>query len=68
VSTTKLVGAFLGVIAVGAPMVWVLWEALNDLLSGVLDGRRLLIALPVLVLFLVYAAFVGRLVQRWEES
>lgn len=47
-------------------MVWYLWEVLNQLLAGVVDGSRLLIAVPVLLLFIGLLTLVSRSVNRWD--
>ena len=66
-STAKLIGAMGLIVVVGAPMIWYLWEVLTQLLSGVFDVRAVLIAIPVLAVFLAFLWFVSRIVQRWDE-
>jgi nitrogen fixation/metabolism regulation signal transduction histidine kinase len=67
-STLKLIGGMFALVLVGAPLVWYLWEVLTQLLSGVINTTSLLIALPVLIVFLVFLRFVSRTVQRWNEQ
>ena len=55
-------------VIIGAPMVWYLWERVNELLSGEIHGQRLLVAVPVLLVFLGFLYFVSRTVNRWEEK
>lgn len=55
-------------VVVGAPLVWYLWQVLNDLLQGIVNPLHLLVAVPVLLLFLGLLALVSRTVARWEES
>lgn len=66
-STLKLIGGMGVLVVIGAPMVWYLWEVLTQLLSGVVDTRALLIAVPVFLVFLAFLWFVSRTVQRWDE-
>jgi len=63
-----LVARMLGLVVVGAPLVYVLWEALNSLLSGHPGEIRYGLVVPALVLFTVFVVFVARLVRRWDES
>ncbi|MGD2069971.1 MAG: hypothetical protein PVI57_14965 [Gemmatimonadota bacterium] len=66
-SLLKLLGGMALLVVVGAPMVWYLWEVLTQLLAGTLDARSLLIAVPVLVVFLAFLWFVSRTVQNWDR-
>lgn len=66
-STIRLIGGMALLVLVGTPMVWYLWEVLTQVLSGVFDATTLLIAVPVLLLFLAFMWFVSRTVQGWEE-
>lgn len=67
-STSKLILGMTALVLPGVPMVWYLWEVVNNLLSGVFDGRQLLIAVPVLIVFLALLRLVSRTVRRWEEE
>lgn len=67
-TTARLILGMSALVLVGAPMVWFLWEVLNDLLQGIVDGPRVLIALPVLLAFLALLDFVARTVRRWEGT
>ena len=66
-STGRLIAMMGLFVAVGFPMVWYLWEVLNQVLSGIFDGRRLLIALPVALAFAALLVLVSRSVQHWDE-
>lgn len=66
-SLFKLLGGMALLVVVGAPMVWYLWEVLTQLLAGVFDARSMLIAVPVLVVFLAFLRFVSRTVQNWDR-
>lgn len=48
------------------PLFAFLWEVLNDLLNGHADGRRLLAAVAVLVVFAALARLLARAVERLE--
>ena len=67
-STPKLIASMSILVVLGAPLVWYLWEVLTQLLSGVVDGQALLIAVPVLIVFVAFLGFVSRTVQRWHET
>ena len=64
-------GAIIGMMAifvvVGGPMVFYLWSTVNDVLAGQVDPMRVLISLPVLLIFLGVLAILSRSVRRWEE-
>jgi len=54
-------------VLVGIPMVGYLWDTLNHLLA--LEGRatQVLIAVPVLLVFIGLMVVLARQVRRWEE-
>lgn len=62
-----LIAAMAGLVALGFPMIYVLWDALNHLLSGELGRIRWALVLPVLVVFVVYVYIVSRVVRRWDR-
>ena len=68
VGTYKLIGAMALAVIAGTPMVWYLWEVLNELLSGRVDGFHALVAVPVLFLFTALLVVLSRLVRRWDEA
>ena len=51
---------------VGFPMVAYLWETLNGLLAGEVHRQRLLISLPLLLVFALYLWFLARLLRRLD--
>lgn len=53
-----------GGLVVGAPMVWVIWHNLSELLAGRPDGRGLLVSAILLPAFLLLARALARTVQR----
>lgn len=53
-------------VVVGTPLLAYLWETLNVLMTGVVDGGRLLLALPVAALFVGLLLLLARVVRRWE--
>lgn len=61
-----LVGGIALFTLLGFPLVAYLWETLNRLLSGEVEGVRLLVTLPVLLLFLALLRWQARAVRRWE--
>lgn len=63
------VGALIGMIALfvlaGGPLVYYLWTVVNDLLTAHVDSVRILIAVPVLLIFAGLLAILSRSVRRW---
>jgi hypothetical protein len=53
-------------VVLGAALVAYLWETLNELLEGHVDGRRLLISIPALLLFGLLLYRLARAVQRLD--
>jgi hypothetical protein len=49
-------------------MVWYLWERLNELLNGEFYANRLLVAIPVLLVFVGLLVLVSRTVQKWDAA
>ena len=64
----KLVAAMAVYVLVGFPLVWYLWETVNELLKAEFEGLRLLLAVPVLLLLLGLLVLLGRSVQRWDRT
>ncbi len=64
--TGALIGAMLGFVVVGAPMVYYLWTTLNELLAGHVDPGRLGISIIVLLIFLGLLSILTRSIRRWE--
>jgi hypothetical protein len=50
---------------IGILIVAILWNAINEVAAG--DLRRLLIAVPMLVLFVAFLFFFGRRVHRFAS-
>lgn len=67
-STLKLILSMGALVVLGTPLVYVLWTALNDVLAGRIDGGRLLLTLPILLLFLGLLYYVARVVRRWQGA
>ncbi len=55
-------------VLLGIPLVAYLWETINELLAFDVNPVRLLIAVPVLLLFLGLLILLNRLVRRWGTS
>ena len=67
-STGKLIGLMAVFVVLGMPLVWYLWTVVNEVLTGHVNGRHVLIALPVLVVFLALLVLLSKAVRRWDES
>jgi hypothetical protein len=48
----------------GIPMVAFLWEVLNRIMAGYFDPVRIVIAIPVFILWLFVLRFMARQVQK----
>ena len=66
--SVTLVAAMAAYVVVGFPLVWYLWETVNEILKAHFDGTRILIAIPVLLLLLGLLVLLGRSVQRWDRA
>ncbi|MGE5729893.1 MAG: hypothetical protein ACM34L_14905 [Gemmatimonas sp.] len=62
----KIFGMLLLAMLIGFPMVAYLWETLNTLMAGEVHRERLLISLPVLLVFALYLRLLARLLHRLE--
>ncbi len=56
--------SILALFVVGTPIVAYLWETLNHLLAGHVEPRRLLLAIPVAVLFILLLRVVSRFASQ----
>lgn len=65
---TTLALGILGLFVAGTPMVAYLWETLNRLISGHFEPIRLLISIPIAVVFALLLRVVARFVGRWETE
>lgn len=65
--TAKLVGMMGVYVVVGFPLVWYLWETLNEVLAGQFRGTRLAIAFGAALLLLGLLILLARSVQRWDR-
>ena len=64
--TGRLIGAMLGFVIVGAPMVYYLWSTLNELLAGHVEWGRLGLSVVVFLIFLGVLSILTRSIRRWE--
>ena len=64
----RIMGVITLFVLLGTPFVAYLWETVNRLLSGVVEPVRLLIALPVLIVFLLLLRWIARVVRRWDAE
>lgn len=58
-----VMGAF---VIVGAPLVYLLWTVVNDILTGHIVTTRLLMAVPVLIVFIIVLNVLARTVKRMD--
>lgn len=65
--TGTLIALMVAFVVVGMPLVYILWSTLNELLAGRVDGAQLLIAIPVLALFLGLLAILAKSIRSWER-
>jgi hypothetical protein len=55
-------------VVVGTPLVYLLWTVVNDLLTGHIVNSRLLMAVPVLIVFIIVLGVLARLIRRWDAG
>lgn len=67
-STLALALRMAAPLVIGIPLVYVLWEFINDLLSAQATLSQTLIALPVLIVFLIFLRFLGRAIERFTGA
>lgn len=63
----KLFGSILGFVLVGTPLLALVWDAVNQLMAGHVDGRRVAIGAAGIVLFALLLRVLARAVWRWDE-
>ena len=66
IPTPRLVTGIGIFVVLGTPLVGYLWHTLNDVLAGVFHPIRVLIAIPVAILFYLLLRSMGRRVNAWE--
>jgi hypothetical protein len=52
---------------IGTPLVAILWETLNQILGGTVRPRLLAIAVPALLIAVVFIRVLARAVARLDE-
>lgn len=62
--TGALIAIIAGFVVVGAPLVYYLWTTVNQVLTGRVDGMRLLVTAVVLLIFLGLLSILSRSVRR----
>ncbi|MEX2571101.1 MAG: hypothetical protein WD737_07325 [Gemmatimonadota bacterium] len=67
-SGARLTAFLLLLAVVGGLLVAYLWETLNRLLSGFIDPVRLLISIPVAVVFVLLLRSMGHAIERWHSG
>ena len=65
-SAAALVARIAVAVVLGIPLLAVVWETLNELIAGHLNGRLLLLGAPAAVLLVVLWRFLAGAVQRWD--
>lgn len=64
----RLAGSILGLVLLATPFAAYLWHTLNDLLSGHVRPVRLLLAIPVLLVFAGLLLVIARFVRSTETG
>lgn len=54
-------------VLLGAPLVWVVWEAVNSLLSGHPGDVRWVLTIPAALLLAALLAWLGRSTPKMED-
>jgi hypothetical protein len=67
-SFLKLFASIVGFVLVGTPLVAYLWDALNRLMTGTIDGRRLAIGAVAALSFAAYLRLLMLVLWRWEGT
>jgi hypothetical protein len=57
-------GGILLQVLVGVPFVAYLWQTLNALLAGIVEPVRLMISVPVAIVFLFLLRYIARGIER----
>lgn len=66
--TTALVLSMALFVVLGAPLVWVVWEAVNKLLTGNPGEISWALTLPALALLIVLLVLLGRSTPKLDGS
>jgi len=66
IPTSRLVAGIGVFVILGTPLVGYLWYTLNDVLAGVFQPIRILIAVPVAILFYLLLRLMASRVNAWE--
>lgn len=66
--TTALAISMALFVVLGAPLVWVVWEAVNKLLTGHPGDVHWALTLPALALLIVLLALLGRSTARLDRT
>lgn len=64
--SVMLILAILILVLIGGVFVAYLWETMNRLMAGYFEPVRLLISLPVLVVFGFLLRYMSRVIDRWH--
>lgn len=66
--TTALMLSMALFVVLGAPLVWVVWEAVNKLLTGHPGDINWVLTLPALALLIVLLVLLGRSAPKLDGS
>jgi hypothetical protein len=66
-SVTKVIAVIVGFAALGFPLVFEIWETVNDVLTGNFAAVRLQWFVPAVIAFPILLVVLGRVVRRWLE-
>lgn len=66
--TSQLILRMAVFVVLGAPLVWVVWEAVNDLLSGHVGDVNWVRTLPALVLLIGLLVLLGRSAAKLDAA
>lgn len=66
--TTALAISMALFVVLGAPLVWVVWEAVNKLLTGHPGDIHWALTLPALALLIVLLALLGRSTAKLDRT
>jgi len=65
-SALRLVIPLLGFVLFGAPLIALVWDALNRIATGVGSGRLVAISVAAAAVLGMWLALLGRTIRRWD--
>ena len=67
-SLGAILATFAVFVGLGFPLVYVIWETINQALTGNMGAVRLELFLPALVLLGILLIGLGRVLRRWSAG